>query len=167
MKNTDPLSATTPAAATTPPPPHSPLCTPHPAFQKRRTGKIARLPRKLRDLINELLSDGLPYAEIIQRLKESSDPPLPYDISEKNLSNWHTGGFQDWERHQDRMDLMATKFDSAMDLAQTTEPHKLQELSLQLAAVRMCEFLSDMAIADPQTDPLIYLRLLSALPRIS
>ena len=134
---------------------------------RRRNGKIARLPKKLRDLVNELLSDGATYAQIVQRLNESTDPPLPHEIFEKNISTWHDGGYQEWLQHQDRLDLLASKLDFALDLARNSQPEKLQELSLQLAAIRMCEFLSQLAIADPQTDPAIYLRLLCALPRIS
>ena len=138
-----------------------------PSHRSRRNGKIARLPKKLRDLVNELLSDGVTYAQIVQRLNESIDPPLPYQVAEKNISNWQDGGYQDWLQHQDRMELLASKLDFALDLARNRQPEKLQELSLQLAAMRLCEFLSEHAIADPKTDPTIYLRLLSALPRIS
>jgi hypothetical protein len=116
--------------------------------KSRRTGKIARLPKKLRDLINELLSDGATYAQIIQRLNESTDPPLPYHVAQKNISQWHDGGYQDWLQHQDRMEFLASKLDFALDLARNSQPEKLQELSLQLAAIRLCEFLSDLAIAE-------------------
>jgi len=33
----------------------------------RRTGTIARMPRTLRDEINQMIDDGVPYREIIAR----------------------------------------------------------------------------------------------------
>ncbi len=71
-----------------------------------RTGKIARLPAPIREAINRMIEDGLPYKAIIQKL-QSSTPPLPYPISEMNLSNWRNGGHQDWLQHQRRDQLLS------------------------------------------------------------
>jgi hypothetical protein len=62
-----------------------------------RNGKIARLPEATRNLINQMLEDGFLYRAIIQKLQKAS-PPLPYPISEMNISNWRKGGYQDWLR---------------------------------------------------------------------
>jgi len=62
----------------------------------RRTGKIARLPREARELLNVMLRDGAPYALISKRMAETG-----HKISENNLSRWHTGGgHADWLRDQ-------------------------------------------------------------------
>jgi len=63
--------------------------------------KIAKLPKPLRDLINSMLDDAAPAREIIAKLQESADPPLPYPISEQNISDWKNGGYQDYLRQQD------------------------------------------------------------------
>ncbi len=138
-----------------------------PRGKSRRNGKVARLPKKLRDLVNNLLSDGATYPQIIERLKQSTDPALPFPIYEKNLSHWHKGGHQDWLRNQERLELVSSRIDFALDLAQSSHPEKLQEFALQLAALRICEFLSQLSLNDSQTREDVYLRLLSALPRIS
>ena len=64
--------------------------------QHPRNGKVARLPEHARELINQLLEDGLAYRQVIERLPQAV--VLPYPISEMNLSNWVHGGYQDWRR---------------------------------------------------------------------
>ncbi len=64
--------------------------------QHPRNGKVARLPEATRELINQMLEDGFAYRQIIARLAQAV--PLPYPISEMNLSNWFHGGYQDWRR---------------------------------------------------------------------
>ena len=70
--------------------------------RRPRNGKIAHLPQDTRELINQMLDDGLPYARILDKLHNSAMPPLPYPISEMNLSNWFRGGFQDWRRQREQ-----------------------------------------------------------------
>ena len=54
--------------------------------------KIAKLPRPLLDLINSMLDDAAPAREIIANLAASTDPPLPYPISEMDISGWRNTG---------------------------------------------------------------------------
>src|SRR5437660_10133893 len=67
-----------------------------------RNGKVARLPELLRLRINQMLDDGLRYRAIIKVLGYDTAHPLPYALSEMNISNWFNGGYQDWYRTQDR-----------------------------------------------------------------
>jgi len=49
---------------------------------RARCGKVARLPKEIRDQINEMLLDGVPHHQIIQKLKQTFDPQpngLPVD----------------------------------------------------------------------------------------
>lgn len=62
--------------------------------ERRCRGKIARLPKPLRDLVNRLLDDGQPYRIIIQKLEASTDPPLPYPVIEMDISRWYNKGYQ-------------------------------------------------------------------------
>jgi hypothetical protein len=64
-----------------------------------RNGKIARLPEPIRNLINQMLDDALPYRTIREKLR-CLTPPLPYAISDMNISNWYHGGYQDWRKQQ-------------------------------------------------------------------
>ncbi|MGD0813768.1 MAG: hypothetical protein ABSA83_09205, partial [Verrucomicrobiota bacterium] len=66
-------------------------------------GKIAHLPRSIRDLLNERLDRSQPASQILpwlngleevqEFIKEEFDG-VP--ISEQNLSQWRQGGFQEW-----------------------------------------------------------------------
>jgi len=68
-----------------------------------RNGKVAKLPEPIREWINQMIEDGLPYRSIINQLSEAN-PPLPYPISEMNLSTWRKGGYREWraKRLQDK-----------------------------------------------------------------
>jgi hypothetical protein len=65
-----------------------------------RNGKVARLPEETRNQINRMLEDGVPYRAIVAHLQHS-EPPLPYPVSEMNISNWRHGGYQEWRQQQE------------------------------------------------------------------
>src|SRR5437870_515755 len=57
-----------------------------------RNGKIARLPKLERDLVNRMLHNHVPYAKIVGALDE-----LAIKATERNISNWKTrGGYKEW-----------------------------------------------------------------------
>jgi len=58
------------------------LPVPDPQLSARRNGKIARLPKATRDLINRMLDDGLPYHVILDELGETGE-----GINAQNLTN--------------------------------------------------------------------------------
>ena len=60
-------------------------------------GKIAHLPKAIRDQINVMLRDGAPYPEIRRKLRELGNPDLN-SISKQNLHNWKNAGHQHWLR---------------------------------------------------------------------
>src|SRR5438034_3005927 len=63
---------------------------------RARTGKIARLPDEIREIVNTMLHDAAPYAAIISRLAE-----LGYTgFLKQNISQWRNGGYQDWRRER-------------------------------------------------------------------
>src|SRR6266576_1871265 len=65
----------------------------------RRNGNVARLPKAVRDQLNEMLLDGVPYRQIIKRLGEHGR-----SLSVNNISNWKTdGGFDEFLREQQRL----------------------------------------------------------------
>jgi len=135
-------------------------------LHRRRAGKIAHLPESVREQINLMLSDGLPYAAIIARLG-----PAGKGLNKDNLSRWKKNGHQDWvKEHQRRADVR-TKLQFALDIVRENENSKIHEASQQMAALQVCELLTDF---DPaalkqtlQDDPSGYVRLLNALPKLS
>jgi len=67
----------------------------HFLLHRRRRGKIARLPESVREQINVMLSDGLPYATIIARLGDHGQ-----GLNKDNLSRWRKADHQDWLAEQ-------------------------------------------------------------------
>src|SRR6266581_3738274 len=59
--------------------------------KSRRNGKVARLPLALREQINHMLDDGVPYKTIIQKLGEAGK-----HLNEDNIGNWRLGGHRDY-----------------------------------------------------------------------
>ena len=75
-----------------------------------RTGKIARLPLALREQLNRRLQDGeigrdlvvwLNAAPEVQGVLKAEFGERP--LNEQNLSDWKTGGYEDWLAHQETM----------------------------------------------------------------
>ena len=88
-----------------------------------RTGKIARLPKAVRDRLNQQISDGVPGKELVRWLNgmnEVRDVLFRYfsgrDITEQNLSEWKRGGYLDWLKHEERREWVRRLKDEADDL---------------------------------------------------
>ena len=74
---------------------------------KHRIGKIARLPREIRQTLNLRLREGdnghilvawlnsLPEVQAILAAQFGGAP-----IREQNLSEWRKGGYRDWEQRE-------------------------------------------------------------------
>lgn len=89
-----------------------------------RTGKIARLPRDLREQINEQIRDGKTARQIIDHAARAGHPGL----TDQNLTNWRQGGYQAWLDNQRRIEEMRVRADLAVDLAA-----QLKEANLDFA----------------------------------
>ena len=75
---------------------------------KTRVGKIARLPKILRDQLNQQLENGVPGNDILTWL--NALPEVQNLLAEKfggrliskqNVSEWRHGGYVDWARSRD------------------------------------------------------------------
>ena len=72
-----------------------------------RKGKIARLPRYLREKLNRRLDDGEPGPQLLVWLNRCPDVQEVLErefggraVSEQNLSEWRQGGFCEWQQQQ-------------------------------------------------------------------
>jgi hypothetical protein len=77
-----------------------------------RTGKIARLPKELREQLNRRLDDQEPAAQLAEWLNARpevqavlKDQFAGRPISEQNVSDWRNGGFRDWQQFQVRREF--------------------------------------------------------------
>ena len=75
---------------------------------KTRVGKIARLPKEIREQLNQRLENGESGTILVKWLNEQSevqkiltDQFAGQAIRAQNLSDWRNGGYQDWLRHQE------------------------------------------------------------------
>jgi len=107
-----------------------------------RFGKIARLPLVIREQLNRRLQDGEIGRELVVWLNsvpevqavlkaEFGDRP----VNEPNLSDWRTGGYQDWLVHQDTMAQVSLLVASAKAL-EGASPMPLTELLANCLAAR-------------------------------
>ena len=88
-----------------------------------RKGKIARLPREIRDELNQRLDDGAQGKDLVEWLNGLADVKkvLSSDfggqpIIEQNLSQWKQGGFPDWQRQQERREAVSRLVEISDDL---------------------------------------------------
>src|SRR5258706_13125521 len=140
------------------------------AFAHRPQGKIARLPKQIRDEINAMIRDGLPYSAIISKRKQLVQPEL-LTISEQNLSNWKNGHHQRWICEQEWREEMREEFEGALALAAADDQTKLEQIVLKMAAMRLYQFFKHIEpaafVAVAPQKPESFARLFSGLPRIT
>src|SRR5437660_1685386 len=121
--------------------------------------KIARLPKVLRDQVNAMLDDGIPYNLIIAKLQQSTDPPLPYPISEMAISRWKDGGYQRHLAQQERFAYVTENREAALEMV-AADTTTLPEGALQIIASHYYDILADFSPASLKQklgeDPLKY-----------
>ncbi len=114
---------------------------------KARTGKIARLPKAVRDRLNQRLADGESGEALLEWLHSQPEvlEVLARDfegrpILKQNLSEWRMGGFRDWEARQERLEQVRHLCEEAEDVQAS-----VSELPDQLSAILAIRFASLMA----------------------
>src|ERR1043166_3294705 len=127
--------------------------------------KIAKLPKVLRDRINAMMDDSLSYPEIARRLQQSTDPPLPYPISEMDLSRWKNGGYLRYLAAQEHIESLSADRETALDMVAADDTTTLPEATLQIIAGQYFQFLGgfnpESLKAKLAEDPLKYTRFLN------
>lgn len=125
---------------------------------KTHTGKIARLPRNIRDELNRRLDQGETAGKILPWLNAlpEAQSVLAADfgggqIKAQNLSNWRQGGYQDWQKQQERRHLVRELAANAQELAADAGE---VEVANHLSAVLAAEFADSARRAlGAMTDP--------------
>jgi len=112
-----------------------------------RLGKIARLPREIREELNVRLQNGevgrllvdwlngLPGVKAVLKERFEGRP-----ITDGNLSEWKQGGYEDWVRHQENCALACLMTEMSGDLEKEAGEIRLEErlvASLVLALARL------------------------------
>jgi len=125
---------------------HDQIPTPEPKtsdpltpFLHRGNGKVARLPKPLRDQVNHGLADGLSYPNIIERLGEHGK-----DLRPDNLSEWKKRGHQVWLLEQTWLAEIRARQEPAVSLSTDFDATQLNHAALQLGALHIFEALRDL-----------------------
>ena len=125
----------------------------------KRNGKIARLPKTLRDKINQYIDDGRTYPQIIKELGDDAK-----DLKPKHFSEWRKGGYEDYLRHQQWRDQLRILRENGSDMSGLTDGPKFQETLIQIALTEIFRVLQDHEL---KPDSLNYIRLFNALARLN
>ena len=106
-----------------------------------RTGKIARLPREIREQLNRRLQDGQPGTQLVAWLNALPEAQAMLErefvgrsISEQNLSEWKQGGYRDWLARQEVLAQVRELAADAEELAGATEGVLAEHLATVLTA---------------------------------
>jgi hypothetical protein len=122
------------------------------------TGKIARLPRNLRNELNQRLANGEKSGPILAWLNALPEVQAVLfsefcgsQINKQNLSNWRKDGYQHWLKQQDRRDLARELTENAGELATDAEG---VELANHFSTVLVAELAAAAREAQAElTDP--------------
>lgn len=132
--------------------------------QRMRNGKIARLPKLERDLVNKLLHNHVPYSKIVSALSERD-----ITVTERNISNWKTrGGYKEWCAEQDNQLRLAHIQDHLTDYLRKHDAQQLPEVGLQVASTQITSLLMNPQTAAPLlSDPNKIARIVDSLDKCS
>jgi len=157
-------SATPPLQDSTTPTLQSP---PHPAFGtgNRGNGKVARLPKTIRDQLNNMILDGVSYPDIIERLGEHGKGLKP-----GHLCEWKKHGYQDWLLEREWLDRLSSKSEFSADILAAPNSANLHEAGLRIAASQMFDQLMRFNAASQtgaSDQPEKFARLVNSLSRLT
>jgi hypothetical protein len=132
----------------------------------RGNGFVARLPKILRDQVNQMILDGVSNPEIIRRLGEPGKHLKP-----DHLYQWKLRGYKDWLLQQDWLAERRARRESAADLIQDCDTTQTNESALHLGTLYVFEALRDLRSGSLDDklggDSASFARLLNALSRAS
>jgi hypothetical protein len=142
----------------------TPAATERRSAKKVRNGKIARLPKPERDMVNRMLQNNLPYRAIVGALDE-----IGIRVTPRNVSNWKTrGGYREWCLEQEHALQVRLRQDNLTDYLRTRDASEVPEVGLQLAGTSLSEFLTTPeARQQLASDPDKYFRMVATLCRLT
>ena len=126
---------------------------------KTRTGKIARLPKPIRDQLNQRLDNGELATTLVEWLNQQPDVQriiteqfagLP--IRPQNLSEWRKGGYLEWTRHQLLREQTRWTAEQATDLESDTD-ERTMSIAEDIALIMSAELALQVQALGEITDP--------------
>src|SRR5690349_11326132 len=111
-----------------------------------RIGKIARLPHAVREELNQRLLDGEAGNRLVEWLNGRPEVQAVmkdyYEgnpINEPNLTQWVQGGFEDWRRQQEALQVMSGVVEESSAVAETVAGRSLVDRAADMAAVAIVQ----------------------------
>jgi hypothetical protein len=126
---------------------------------KARHGKIARLPKEIREQLNRRMENGWRGARLVKWLNEL--PPVKEvlreefngkAVTEQNLSQWRDGGYLDWLRHQGTQEQIRWVVERSEDVDQVEGREHLCERLARVASAELAEHLQRLSEIDDQKE---------------
>jgi hypothetical protein len=125
---------------------------------KARNGKIARLPKDVREQLNRRIENGWRGAKLVKWLNEQPSVKEVLrgefngrPVSEQNLSHWRDGGFVDWQRHQGTKEQIRWAVERSEDVDEAEGDEHLCERLARLASAELAEHMQQLsAVEDPK-----------------
>ncbi len=124
-----------------------------------RNGKIARLPKAVRDELNRRLENGELASRLVAWLNDRPDVRAVLaaefagqPINEQNLTAWRQGGYLDWLRNQEACAWARTYAEEAQALAGEAGEGPLSELLSAPVALALGRLLREAAEAGDDPD---------------
>ena len=109
-----------------------------------RTGKIARLPLGIRTELNRRLLDGeqgiklvewLNASIVVKEVLEEEFGGRP--ISGANLSQWKSGGYQDWLRHEESRQIVSSLAEQHQELDEAADGKEISDRFAGMLSVEL------------------------------
>jgi hypothetical protein len=115
-------------------------------------------------MVNRMLMNGAPYKNIVAALSEAD-----VSVTERNISNWATGGYLEWRMEQEHVLQNRLDQDHLLDFLRRDDAAELPEVGLQAAATRLSQvLLQKLAGAqDPEAHIDSYSRMVDLLCRLN
>src|SRR3954466_13048289 len=102
--------------------------------QRTRNGKVARLPKEIRERVKQMLDNSLTYPEIVNALAALGYPGL----SSHSIRRWKWGGYQDCLRSEEQRDLEKARSETFLGFVKEfKDPSELGEASEILLAAHV------------------------------
>ena len=121
---------------------------------KTRTGKIARLPLRIIERLNERIADGEPGQKLVAWLNALPEVKAvlqtEFDgrpITEQNLSVWKKGGYRDWKLQEDARKMVPLVAEEASELNLSAGGHLTDHVAVWLIA-RLMAIVRRLAASD-------------------
>src|SRR5882672_9430465 len=110
---------------------------------RTRNGNIARLPKAVRDKLNLMLLDGVPYKQIIAELGDAGE-----GLKENHITTWKTkGGFDQWQKEHQFLIEWSGKWEFSRDFVDQGHGLNLHQTINQLMATQIHEVMTDIGPA--------------------